>query len=88
MKYFMFLYLNVVKIINILINNFIKNKVKLFILINNISIDKLPIKAPRIILLSLIFLFSIIDTLNNSKKSKAKFKNNTKSKYIFILSPF
>lgn len=81
----MFLYLNVAIIIKTLINIFKINNVKLLILINKSNIDKLPIKAPIIILFIFIFLFNTIETLDNSKKSKAKFKNNTKSRYIFIL---
>ena len=81
----MFLYLNVTIIIKTLINIFKINNVKLLILINKSIIDKLPIKAPIIILFIFIFLFNTIETLDNSKKSKAKFKNNTKSRYIFIL---
>lgn len=81
----MFLYLNVTIIIKTLINIFKINNVKLLILINKSNIDKLPIKAPIIILFIFIFLFNTIETLDNSKKSKAKFKNNTKSRYIFIL---
>lgn len=81
----MFLYLNVTIIIKTLINIFKINNVKLLVLINKSNIDKLPIKAPIIILFIFIFLFNTIETLDNSKKSKAKFKNNTKSRYIFIL---
>lgn len=81
----MFLYLNVTIIIKTLINIFKINNVKLLVLINKSNIDKLPMKAPIIILFIFIFLFNTIETLDNSKKSKAKFKNNTKSRYIFIL---
>ena len=80
----MFLYLNVTIIIKTLINIFKINNVKLLVLINKSNIDKLPIKAPIIILFIFIFLFNTIETLDNSKKSKAKFKNNTKSRYSIV----
>ena len=48
------------------------------------SNDKPPINEDINILFMEAFLFSIIDVVNKSKKSKAKFIKNNKSIYIFI----
>ena len=74
------LYLNVTKDIIMLIIIFNKNNAKEFNLINKNNILKLPIIDPNKILLNLTFLFKTILTASKSKKSKAKFKNNTKSR--------
>ena len=65
--------------------NINKKSCKEVIFTNKNKILKLPINEPKIILKNLVFLLSNKDTLIKSKKSKVKFKSNTKSKYIFIV---
>ena len=67
-----------------LITNLYIKRVNEFNFMNKKNILNAPITEPSNILLSFIFLLSIIETLNKSKKSKAKFRNRIRSKYIFI----
>ena len=83
--YFIVLYPKQVKVIKIEISIFIKNNVKELILTNSKNMLKEPISAPKNIFFILTFLLKIRDVARSSKKSKKKFKNKTKSTYIFIL---
>ena len=81
----MFLNPKVTIIINILKNILSINNFKVVKGINNTNIVKLPIILPKNILLSKVLLFKSTETVNRSIKSNAKFKNSTKSIYIFTL---
>ena len=59
---------------------FIRNSVSVVKGINNTSMVILPINDPSVILFKFAPLFKTIDTVNNSIKSKAKLRNNTRSK--------
>ena len=70
--------------LNIILN---KNKVILLKSKKRIKILIEPINDPKNTLFNLTFLFKVILTVNNSRKSKKKFKKNKASKYIVIVSP-
>ena len=70
-----------------LMANFIKNSSSEVKDINKQKIVHAPIDDPKNSLLKDAFLFNKTDTLKSNTKSKPKFRSNTKSKYIFIISP-
>ena len=78
----------VIIIIRMLSIIFIKNNVSVVKGINKTKIVKLPVSAPRVILSKLAFLFSTSEITSSNIKSKAKLRNSTRSKYIFIFITF
>ena len=85
--YFKFLYLNVTITIKKAITILIKNSSNLVIFKNNKNILLPPVIPPKIILFIETFLLNIRDTDRSNIKSKNIFNKNTKSTYIFIVSP-
>ena len=70
-----------------LITILIKNNSMFVIGRNSVSMLRLPRNDPNNSLFIDMFLLSISETLVKRRKSNAKFNNNTKSTYTFILSP-
>ena len=68
--------------------NFIKNNSTELSSIKRQNIVVAPTNAPKMSLLNDVFLFSRKETVISNMKSKAKFNKKTKSKYIFIASPY
>ena len=72
----------------ILITNFIKNSSSEVKDMNKQKIVHAPISDPKKSRLKDALLLSKTDTVKSNTKSKPKFKRKTKSKYIFMVSPF
>lgn len=75
------------RIIKKLTSIFNKNKVREFSGKNKKKMLREPRRLPKKSRSRFVLSFSNLLTAKSSKKSKKKFRNSTKSRYIFMLSP-
>ncbi len=72
--------------ITILSNILVMKSISVLNGINKTNIVNEPRMLPKNILFKGVLLFRIMDTVSSNIKSNAKFRNNNKSMYIFIIT--